>query len=116
MSRAAAVRHAIHEMELSGFVFTPAELETWDKIARGELPFEYVREEAAQHLAEMRKRFPENLMTMSQANNAWLFICREEFFCKKFEYQNHLSNETHPRTLSIAAHASNDNALSLLKT
>ena len=43
-------------------------------------------------------------------------FCREEFFCKKFEYQNHLSNETHPRTLSIAAHASNDNALSLLKT
>ena len=42
-------------------------------------------------------------------------FCREEFFCKKFEYQNHLSNETHPRTLSIAAHASNDNALSLLK-
>ena len=82
MSRAAAVRHAIHEMELSGFVFTPAELETWDKIARGELPFEYVREEAAQHLAEMRKRFRKNLMTMSQANNAWLLFCREEFFVK----------------------------------
>ena len=47
MSRAAAVRHAIHEMELSGFVFTPAELETWDKIARGELPFEYVRRSCA---------------------------------------------------------------------
>ena len=59
MNRAATVRHAIHEMELSGFVFTPAELETWEKIARGELPLEYVREEAARHLAEMRKRFPE---------------------------------------------------------
>ena len=43
------------------------------------------------------------------------FYFAEKNFCKKFEYQNHLSNETHPRTLSIAAHASNDNALSLLK-
>ena len=96
MSRAAAVRHAIHEMELSGFVFTPAELETWDKIARGELPFEYVREEAAQHLAEMRKRFRKNLMTMSQANNAWLLFCREEFFCKKFSTKTTLVTKHTP--------------------
>ena len=59
MSREKAVRHAIHEMELAGFEFTADEMAMWDKIASGELPIEYAREEAARHLAEMRKRFPE---------------------------------------------------------
>ena len=59
MSRAAAVRHAIHEMELAGLEFTADELAMWDKIASGELPLEYAREEAERQLAEMRKRFPE---------------------------------------------------------
>lgn len=59
MNRAAAVRHAIHEMDLEGFEFTASELEMWEKIARGELPLEYAREEAARFHEEMRKRFPE---------------------------------------------------------
>lgn len=59
MSRAESVAHALHEMELEGFTFTPSELEMWDKIARGELPIEYVREEAARYLAELRRCFPE---------------------------------------------------------
>ena len=54
-------------------------------------------------------------MTMSQANNAWLFFCREEFFCVLSTKTTLVTKHT-PRTLSIAAHASNDNALSLLKT
>ena len=59
MNRVAAVRHAIHEMELAGLEFTAEELKMWDKIASGELPLEYAREEAERQLAEMRKRFPE---------------------------------------------------------
>ena len=59
MNRAEAVRHAIHEMELAGLEFTADELAMWDKIASGELPLEYAREEADRQLAEMRKRFPE---------------------------------------------------------
>ena len=55
MNRAAVVRHAIHEMELAGLEFTAEELKMWDKIASGELPFEYVREEAAQHLCRDAK-------------------------------------------------------------
>ena len=43
MNRAAAVRHAIHEMELAGLEFTAEELKMWDKIASGELPLEYAR-------------------------------------------------------------------------
>ena len=96
MSRAAAVRHAIHEMELSGFVFTPAELETWDKIARGELPFEYVREEAAQHLAEMRKRFRKNLMTMRARRIMPGFYFAEKNFCKKFSTKTTLVTKHTP--------------------
>ena len=40
-------------------MLTKAELEMWEQIARGELPLEYARQEAARFHEEMRKRFPE---------------------------------------------------------
>lgn len=62
MDREAAVRWAIKNMELEGFVYTPEEMEMWDKIARGELPIEYALEEAQRFNEEMRKRFPEKFV------------------------------------------------------
>ena len=62
MDRAAAVHWALKNMELSGFVYTPEERKMWDKIAKGELPIEYAREEAVRFLEEMKRLSPEKFV------------------------------------------------------
>ena len=82
MNRAAAVRHAIHEMELAGLEFTADELAMWDKIASGRCRLNMREKKQTAILLKCANAFRKNLMTMSQANNAWLLFCREEFFVK----------------------------------
>lgn len=48
MTRAEAVTHALHSMELEGFCFTSAERRLWAKIGRGELPLSAVSDAAAE--------------------------------------------------------------------
>ena len=57
MNRAAAVRHAIHEMELAGLEFTAEELKMWDKIASGELPLEYAKKKQNDSLPKCENAF-----------------------------------------------------------
>lgn len=59
MSLEKAVNYAINSMEMEGYKFTPQELEMWDKIKKGELPLEYVWEDAANFERLMREKHPE---------------------------------------------------------
>lgn len=43
-------------------MYTPEEMKMWDKIAKGELPIEYAREEAARFLEEMKRLYPEKFV------------------------------------------------------
>ena len=80
MNRAAAVRHAIHEMELAGLEFTADELAMWDKIASGECRLNMREKKQNDSLPKCENAFRKNSLTMSQANNAWLFICERRIF------------------------------------
>lgn len=59
MNRAAAVTHAIREMTLEGFVFTPDELAMWDKVAAGELSLEDLLDNFIRFDEMMRQKYPE---------------------------------------------------------
>lgn len=58
MDHAAAVFHALHEMELEGFVFTAEEKTLWEQIGRGELPLSAARDHAIEFDKRMREKFP----------------------------------------------------------
>ena len=74
MNRETAVRHAIHEMELAGLEFTAEELKMWDKIASGNCRLNMREKKQNDSLLKCANAFRKNSTTMSQANNAWLFI------------------------------------------
>ena len=86
MNRAAAVRHAIHEMELAGLEFTADELAMWDKIASGELPLMAASDAAAEFDYQARQSHPQFFkkeQAMSEKMNETLAKQRVDFVCEK---------------------------------
>lgn len=59
MTRAQAVAHALHEMELEGFIYTAAEKRLWAKIERGELPLSALSDAATEFDRLARCLYPQ---------------------------------------------------------
>lgn len=59
MNRAQAVENAVQSMQLEGFVFTPEELDVWEKVAAGELSLDDLLETFIRFNCDMRQKYPE---------------------------------------------------------
>lgn len=59
LSRKESVKYAMHSMELEGYVYTEAEKELFDRLAKGEIEPEDIRKFADEELARLKREKPE---------------------------------------------------------